>query len=86
MHEGKTRLYRAESVKVVTGVALSGSEIRVQNKQRKNIYQDLVQWLISKEKIRLDSLNNRLLGRLNAQGQVDFRFRDKARTLRREIS
>lgn len=84
-HPEKTKLYKASQTKLVTGVALSPSGASVSNKQHKSIYEDLVQWELTKNKFTIESLNNRLLGKLNSQGQIDPRYKDKARSLRNEI-
>ena len=85
LHPGKTAFYDSKAVKLVTGVAISGHNLMVGNSKHKDIYQDLVQWLLLKDRgLDIPSLKSRLLGRLNAQGQIDFRLKDKARSIRKE--
>ena len=85
-HPRKTKLYNAEKTKIVTGVAVDTVGLLVANKHRKNIYQDISQWkVIEQAGFQFEPLNNRVLGRMNAQSLIDYRFKDKARTLRLSI-
>lgn len=85
-HPRKTKLHKAGKVKIVTGVAVGESCLHVANKHRKNIYQDLTQWKVTAiAGVRFKGLNVRVLGRMTAQSLVDFRFKDRARTLKASI-
>ncbi|WP_018414805.1 reverse transcriptase family protein [Teredinibacter turnerae] len=84
-HPKKTKIYNQNQAKVVTGVALLENGPAISNKQHKSIYEDMLQWEIIKNEALFESLNNRLLGKLNSQGQIDFRYKDKARSLMNEI-
>ncbi|MCB1949833.1 reverse transcriptase family protein [Nitrosomonas sp.] len=85
-HPRKTKLYKAGNTKLVTGVAVDTNGLHVANRHRKNIYQDMSQWKVSKQAgLQFDDLNKRIIGRMNAQSLVDYRFKDKARTLRLSI-
>lgn len=85
-HPRKTRLHNSDRVKVVTGVAVDNSGLKVANKHRKNIYQDMSQWKVTERAgVQSVDLNNRIIGRMNAQSLVDYRFKDKARTLKKSI-
>ncbi|SER69095.1 hypothetical protein SAMN05421690_105417 [Nitrosomonas sp. Nm51] len=85
-HPRKTKLYKAGRTKLVTGVAVDTNGLLVANRHRKNIYQDMSQWKVSEQAdLQFDDLNKRIIGRMNAQSLVDYRFKDKARTLRLSI-
>jgi hypothetical protein len=85
-HPGKTKLHRAGKVKVVTGVAVGENGLLVANKHRKNIYQDLSQWKVTEiAGVQIKDLNVRVIGRMTAQSLVDYRFKDRARTLKASI-
>ena len=86
-HPRKTKFYEAGKTKVITGVAVGSDGLLVANKHRKKIYQDVSQWKITEEAgIQFEQLNNRILGRMNSQSLVDYRFKDKARTLKLSIA
>jgi hypothetical protein len=85
-HSGKTKLHKAGKIKVVTGVAVGEYGLHVANKHRKNIYQDLSQWKVTEVAgVQIKDLNGRVIGRMTAQALVDYRFKDKARTLKVSI-
>jgi hypothetical protein len=86
VHPRKTKLYKAGEVKIVTGVAVDEKVIKVANKHRKNIYQDMSQWKVTeKAGVQSEDLNHRVIGRMSAQSQIDYRFKDRARTLKKSI-
>lgn len=84
----KTSYYKTSQVKIVTGVAINGHLMLVPNKHHKNIYQDKIllsglnsftdENLVAVE----NSIQNRILGRLNAFGQINPLFKERAKTLR----
>lgn len=86
MHPDKTRLYNSSEIKIITGVAVSDTNIHITNKQHMNINQDMLQWLVTKDVFQIKKLNERLLGRISSQSQIDFRYSDKARSLRKEFN
>jgi hypothetical protein len=85
IHPDKTKFFAANSIKVITGVGVGPGGLTVCNKHHQSIYQDLVQWLMTKDYATIPELNERLLGKLNAQSLIDQRFSGKARNLRTEI-
>lgn len=86
IHPLKTRFHKSGKVKIITGVAVDEYELKVANKHRKYIYQDLSQWKITEQAgFQLTNLNDRVVGRMNAQSLVDYRFKDKVRTLKSSI-
>lgn len=84
-HKDKTRLYPKNSIKVITGTAIKDGEMLICNKHHKSIFQDLSIWEASKDGQRIDSLVNRLSGRLEAQSMIDKRLKDKARSIRNYV-
>lgn len=85
LHPDKTKLYRAKSVKNVTGAAIDGNNLVISQKNRRKIYADMLLWHTSDKSIPHKNLENKLLGKLTAQSQVDTRYKDKARSLRSAI-
>ncbi len=86
-HPRKTKLYMADKTKIVTGVAVDTNGLLVANKHRKKIFQDISQWKVTEEAgFQFINLNQRVLGRMNAQSLIDYRFKDKARTLKLSIT
>jgi len=86
LHQKKTKLYRHNEIKIITGVAVSETGTLVSNKHHRLIHQDMVQWLAIKGTYNIESLNKRLLGRIGSQSAIDSRFKDKARTLRAALA
>jgi hypothetical protein len=85
-HPLKTKLYPKNSTKLITGVAVD-DDIHVANKHKVKIYEDISQWRASvMDGVQFKSTNQRLLGRMSAQGQVELKFKDKLRSLKSEIS
>ena len=86
VHPKKTKLYSSGEVKVVTGIAVDKRGLMVANKHRNNIHKDMLQWEDNYiAGVKDESLNNRVIGRMNAQSLVDYRFKDKVRTLKNSI-
>ncbi len=85
-HPDKTKFYKCGEIKIVTGVAVDADGLHVANKHRKNIYQDMSQWKVTEQAgLIFEDLNNRLIGRMSAQSLIDYRFKDKSRTLKSSI-
>lgn len=85
-HPRKTKFYKSGKVKVVTGIAVDENGLHVANRHRKNIYQDMSQWKVTEQAgLQFEDLNNRIIGRMNAQSLVDYRFKDKARTFKKGV-
>ncbi len=82
-HPEKTKLYRREAVKPVTGTAIQGDSLILSNKHHLSIYEDFLQWELSDKNIPHPRLENRILGKLAAQSSVDERYKAKARSFRR---
>ncbi len=85
-HPRKTKLYKAGKIKIVTGVAVDEKGLKVANKHRKKIYQDMSLWKVTEMAgVQIKDLNCRVIGRMSAQSLIDYRFKDKARTLKTSI-
>lgn len=81
VHPEKTRLYKRDQPKLITGVIIEGDTFRVQNKHHKAIYTLFNEIKSAKCDASLDLLHKKLLGRLNAAGQIDPIFKQRAKTL-----
>ncbi|EPO0025961.1 reverse transcriptase family protein [Vibrio alginolyticus] len=84
MHPNKTKLYSATSPKLITGVVVQGSLLKVRNQQHQYLLSEMTQWLSIKDSPRALHLNitNRMLGRLYSMSVIDKRYRAKARMVR----
>jgi len=86
MHPTKTRLYGPDETKVITGVAVSKDGVKVANRHHAAIFSDMGQWVAIRDTKEMPPLKvqliRRLLGKLNSQGQIDHRFKDKARSVK----
>lgn len=85
LHPKKTKLYRANSIKNVTGTAIDGNKLVLSQKNRHKIYSDMMLWHASDKAIPHEKLESRILGKLTAQSQVDPIYKDKARSFRNGI-
>lgn len=93
IHPEKTRLYRRNEPKLVTGVVIEGNDLKVRNKHHKLIYRLFNELeaatsdeaLESLQKVATDKIKEQLLGRLSAAGQIDPKFKQRAAGLRQEF-
>lgn len=83
-HPTKTILYRKESVKVITGVAINGVDNRLfaRNKHLKCLYQDMELWRATIGFPQHEGIYNRLMGRLNSLAAIEPKYKDKARSVK----
>lgn len=79
LHPEKTRFYAATNIKLVTGVAIHGSQIRPRGRHLKELNRDTQSWLSGKVE---EKLIKSVTGRLNYFGSIDSRYKDKARSFR----
>lgn len=86
VHPKKTQLYTKDQPKVITGVVLHGNRISIRNRHHKDIYEAFNAIESVKDEAELEQKRNELIGRLNAAGQIDSRFSQRAKTYRKEIS
>ncbi len=82
MHPTKTILYGGMEIKKITGVIIANNELKVPNSLHNKINFDMKAWKF------LDNSNDiaikdRLLGRVYAAANIDSRFKDKARTIKK---
>ena len=87
MHIDKTRLYRAEQPKLVTGVVIVGSELKVRREQHRQLGSEMDQWNAIKDSpdASVASVTQSMIGRLYSMGVVESRFKDKAMTAKRSM-
>lgn len=83
-HPTKTILYKKDCVKVITGVAISGSHNRLlaRNEHLKCLYQDMVLWRATIGDPQNIGVYNRLMGRLNSLAAIETKYKDKARSVK----
>lgn len=85
VHPKKTQLYKKDQSKVITGVVLNGNRFSIRNRHHKAIYEAFNAIESVKDEVELEKKRNELIGRLNAAGQIDSRFSQRAKTYRKEI-
>lgn len=81
IHPDKTRLYRRDEPKLITGVIVRADRIDVKNKHHKAIYTLFNEIKSADNDKELKAIHEELLGRLNAAGQIDPAFKQRAKTL-----
>ena len=84
MHPIKTKLYKANQPKLITGVVIKNNELKVRNEQHRLLSENLTLWKSIKNKA--NALHSpqtaKLMGRLYAMGVIDKRFKSKAISVR----
>lgn len=88
LHPNKSRIYKKSEVKKVTGVIISGSEIKIPNCQHEKLYEgfSLVNSLPKSNLTSNFATTQKLLGRLYALGSIDPKMKYRAKTLREKFS
>lgn len=82
-HKGKTHQKQSHEVKVITGVVVKGNDIKPKLSQFKELHNDIQAWkLVRDTGLPLSSLRDRISGRLYSMGQINKRFKDKAKSVR----
>ena len=81
IHPDKTRLYRRDEPKLITGVIVRADRIDLKNKHHKAIYSLFNEMKSANNDKELKSIHDELLGRLNAAGQIEPAFKQRAKTL-----
>jgi len=79
--EGKTRYYSKSKPKLITGVIVNGKNLKVRNKHHNAIYTDFAELKACENEGDLSAAYNRVLGRLNAAGQISDLYKSRAKTL-----
>lgn len=82
IHPSKTRFYDENEVKLITGVAVIGDQLKPRNKHLAALTQEIKDWQVSKNRRSI----NRILGYMTYLGGIDFRYKDKARTFRQQVN
>lgn len=85
MHPTKTKLYKANQKKLVTGVLVTGDRLAVRNKQLKDIHTKTDALKNTTDKKDRAIIRDSLLGSVNSASSIDSRFKDKARTLKNKL-
>ncbi|MGO2405305.1 MAG: reverse transcriptase family protein [Vibrio litoralis] len=80
MHPTKTKLYKAEQPKLITGVVVKGNELKVRNEQHYLLSSEMDLWKAIKNEANASQtpLMSKLVGRLYSMGVIDERFKAKA--------
>ena len=81
IHPDKTRLYRPNEPKLITGVMVGKDGIAVRNKHHKAIYTLFNEMESVDNDEDLKAIQEKLLGRLYAAGQIDPVFKQRAKNL-----
>lgn len=84
MHPSKTKIYHSEQPKLVTGVIIAGTELKIRNEQHHLLSAEIDQWkaIQSETNASKTMVTSRLIGRLYSMGVIEPRFKDKARTVK----
>ncbi len=81
IHPKKTRLYRRNESKLVTGVIINANGMNVRNKHHKAIYTLFNEMRTAESNKELEAIHKELIGRLNAAGQIENVFKQRARIM-----
>lgn len=81
IHPKKTRHYRRDEPKLITGVIVRADRIDVKNEHHKAIYTLFNNMKLASNDKDLEDIHKELLGRLYAAGQIDQAFKQRAKTL-----
>lgn len=85
VHPTKTRLYRKGSPKLITGVIVTDCETKVKNMHHKSIYSLFQEMDSCTNDSDLLKVQKKLIGSMNAAGQIDSAFKQRARQLRKKL-
>lgn len=77
----KTKLYRKNTAKRVTGTIIVGNEIKLRNKSHKEIHDGLIALDLEKNIASKQKIIQKLLGKVNEASQFDDTFKGKAEYL-----
>jgi len=79
VHPKKTILYGRRKPKLVTGAVVDQNGMRVRNKHHKAIYTSFLELAECTNDEQLETIQKQLIGRLNAAGQIEPAFRQRAK-------
>ena len=82
VHPGKTQLFKKSAPKLITGVVVQDMNLKVRNKHHQSIYNLFNERDMETQEDALKVIDRKLLGHLNAAGQIDSKFKQKAKTFR----
>lgn len=85
VHPDKTRLFRHDEPKLITGVIVRSDRVEVRNAHHKAIYMLFNEMKSTDNDEDLKAIHEELLGRLNAAGQIDPAFKQRAKNLISQI-
>lgn len=77
-HPNKCKLIKSSDPKLITGVIVGGKRMTVRNKHHKAIYSAFFSIRQCKTDEELKKLYEQLIGRLNAAGQIERKYKQKA--------
>ena len=83
VHPDKTQLYSRDKPKLITGVIVGSNGMSVRNKHHKAIYTLFSDIPECKDDAQLEKMQKELVGRLNAAGQINPAFKQRASQVRR---
>ena len=85
MHPDKTKLYRKDDAKLITGIVVKGDKLLVKNEQHKNLFSDIECWKAIKDTPNAiqSTVAKRLIGRVQSMSVIECKFKDKVRTIRK---
>jgi len=83
VHPDKTKLYSRDKPKLITGAIVHGNGMNVRNKHQKAIYTLFSDIPECTDDAQLEKMQKELVGRLNAAGQIDPAFKQRASQVRR---
>ena len=86
VHPKKTKFYKRDQPKLITGVILTPTEMKVRHKHHKAIFTKCSELEQCSNDAELEVLQKQFLGRLSAAGQIDRSFKQRAITLRKKFS
>jgi len=84
VHPEKTKLYHRDKPKLITGAVVGNDGIKVRNKHHKRIYTLFLDLVECKDEKEFDIMQKKLIGCLNAAGQIEPQFKKRAEQLRLE--
>lgn len=84
VHPKKTNLYDKDKPKLITGVIVGKDGIKVRNKHHKAIYTSFSELGKCKDEKEFNIMQKKLLGRLSAAGQIESKFKNRAKQFRCE--
>lgn len=84
VHPDKTQLYSHDNPKLITGVIIDKNGMKVRNKHHKDIYTLFTDIPKCSNEKHFKKIQKQLIGRLNAAGQIDPAFKQRASQVRRK--